>query len=62
MHNLWDNNVKLLLTKISEAAEAEEDDETTLETVYITGMMLPYIDYEVTGWVLAQVRNVSLEL
>ncbi|RCN50673.1 EF hand [Ancylostoma caninum] len=38
-----------------EAAEPEEDDEATVETVYITGMMLPYIDYEVTGWVLAQV-------
>ncbi|KIH60263.1 EF hand, partial [Ancylostoma duodenale] len=49
------HRVDIKHTEAPEAAEAEDDDDATLETVYITGMMLPYIDYEVTGWVLAQV-------
>uniref|UniRef100_A0A915B3X3 Ryanodine receptor n=2 Tax=Parascaris TaxID=6254 RepID=A0A915B3X3_PARUN len=37
----------------SDGEEAEEDEETA-ERIYITGMILPYISYEVTGWMLAQ--------
>uniref|UniRef100_A0A158P902 Ryanodine receptor 44F n=1 Tax=Angiostrongylus cantonensis TaxID=6313 RepID=A0A158P902_ANGCA len=33
----------------------EDDEEKTAESIYISGMMLPYIEYELTGWVLAQV-------
>ncbi|VDM64882.1 unnamed protein product [Angiostrongylus costaricensis] len=33
----------------------ENDEEKTAESIYISGMMLPYIEYELTGWVLAQV-------
>ena len=32
-----------------------DEDSEVVETVYITGMVLPYISYEVTGWMLAQV-------
>ncbi|KJH53393.1 EF hand [Dictyocaulus viviparus] len=33
----------------------EDADEKAIESVYISGMILPYIEYELTGWVLAQV-------
>ncbi|VDM78191.1 unnamed protein product [Strongylus vulgaris] len=46
------------ITIMTEGVEVEEDDDT-VETVYISGMMIPYIDYEITGWVLAQVNHVS---
>ncbi|KHJ79893.1 ryanodine Receptor TM 4-6 [Oesophagostomum dentatum] len=40
-----------------EGAEGgDDDDDTTIETVFISGILIPYIDYELTGWVLAQVR------
>ncbi|KAK6754198.1 hypothetical protein RB195_013289 [Necator americanus] len=38
-----------------EANDGDDDDDAISESVYITGMMLPYIDYEVTGWVLSQI-------
>nr|CAD2195338.1 unnamed protein product [Meloidogyne enterolobii] len=35
--------------------ENDEDEEgNVLETIYITGMTLPYISYEITGWILSQ--------
>ncbi|KHN71712.1 Ryanodine receptor 3 [Toxocara canis] len=37
----------------SEVDDSEEEEEAT-ERIYITGMILPYISYEVTGWMLAQ--------
>lgn len=43
----------------SEATEApgEEEDEEVDEAIYITGMTVPYFAYEITGWILAQVRE-----
>ncbi|VDM85230.1 unnamed protein product [Strongylus vulgaris] len=53
-------NVILLFHRVdirhADTSEVEEDDDT-VETVYISGMMIPYIDYEITGWVLAQVNH-----
>ncbi|VDM37968.1 unnamed protein product [Toxocara canis] len=40
--------------QVSEGDDSEEEEEAT-ERIYITGMILPYISYEVTGWMLAQV-------
>ncbi|CAI4225083.1 unnamed protein product [Auanema sp. JU1783] len=37
-----------------EPIEGEDDDEST-ENIFITGMLVPYVEYEVTGWLLAQV-------
>ncbi|VDO61854.1 unnamed protein product [Heligmosomoides polygyrus] len=54
-------NVILLFHRVdikhteSEKPEAEDDDDITQETVFISGMMVPYVEYELTGWVLAQV-------
>lgn len=39
-----------------EAADAEENEEEDIvETIYITGMTVPYLSYQITGWILAQV-------
>ncbi|WKY11480.1 hypothetical protein Q1695_003218 [Nippostrongylus brasiliensis] len=40
---------------VPEKVEVEDDDDITTETVFITGMTVPYVEYELTGWVLAQV-------
>ncbi|XGW02944.1 hypothetical protein V3C99_014731 [Haemonchus contortus] len=54
-------NVILLFHRVDirhtepEKPEVEEDDENTNEVVFITGMVVPYVEYELTGWVLAQV-------
>ncbi|CAB3399073.1 unnamed protein product [Caenorhabditis bovis] len=36
------------------AIEVEDDDEA-LETIFISGLQFPYIEYEVTGWMLSQI-------
>uniref|UniRef100_A0A0N4ZPH7 Ryanodine receptor 44F n=1 Tax=Parastrongyloides trichosuri TaxID=131310 RepID=A0A0N4ZPH7_PARTI len=33
----------------------DDDNEATNEFIYITGLAIPYISYEITGWVLSQV-------
>ena len=38
-----------------EESDKEDAKEDILETIYITGMTLPYISYEITGWLLTQV-------
>uniref|UniRef100_A0A1I7XMF7 RR_TM4-6 domain-containing protein n=1 Tax=Heterorhabditis bacteriophora TaxID=37862 RepID=A0A1I7XMF7_HETBA len=48
------NNVMLASGVFSETTDGNDEDENP-ETVFITGMFIPYIDYEVTGWLLAQV-------
>lgn len=37
------------------APEGDEDDEDIEENIYITGMIIPYFSYELTGWLLSQV-------
>ncbi|KAL3078921.1 hypothetical protein niasHS_014703 [Heterodera schachtii] len=34
--------------------EGEEEEEDILETIYITGMTVPYLSYQITGWLLGQ--------
>uniref|UniRef100_A0A0N5AR96 Ryanodine receptor n=1 Tax=Syphacia muris TaxID=451379 RepID=A0A0N5AR96_9BILA len=46
IHNAAENNKE---------EDAGGDDDEVVETVYITGMILPYISYEVTGWMLTQI-------
>ncbi|VDL83146.1 unnamed protein product [Nippostrongylus brasiliensis] len=46
---------KIAEQNVPEKAEVEDDDDITTETVFITGMTVPYVEYELTGWVLAQV-------
>ncbi|KAK6059234.1 ryanodine Receptor TM 4-6 [Cooperia oncophora] len=54
-------NVILLFHRVEirnsepEKSEVEEDEENANEMVFITGMVVPYVEYELTGWVLAQV-------
>ncbi|PIO64936.1 EF hand, partial [Teladorsagia circumcincta] len=53
-------NVILLFHRVEikhmepEKPEIEEDDENANEVVFITGMVVPYVEYELTGWVLSQ--------
>lgn len=42
----------------SRETEEEEDEDTVdevMESIYISGMIVPYFTYEITGWMLAQV-------
>ncbi|KAK6024107.1 ryanodine Receptor TM 4-6, partial [Ostertagia ostertagi] len=53
-------NVILLFHRVEikhmepEKPESEEDDENANEIVFITGMVVPYVEYELTGFVLDQ--------
>ena len=41
----------------TEAPGVEEEEEE--ETIFITGMTVPYFAYEITGWIFAQVTSSS---
>lgn len=41
----------------TEAPGVEEEEEE--ESIFITGMTVPYFAYEITGWILAQVTSFS---
>ncbi|KAF7623367.1 hypothetical protein Mgra_00010293, partial [Meloidogyne graminicola] len=52
------NQIESVIKKGGKNYENDEDnenEENVLETIYITGMTLPYVSYEITGWILSQV-------
>ncbi|ULT90419.1 hypothetical protein L3Y34_008632 [Caenorhabditis briggsae] len=49
------HRVDISHTEAAEAASEGDDDEDAVESIFITGLQFPYMEYEITGWMLAQV-------
>uniref|UniRef100_A0A8R1HP75 Ryanodine receptor n=2 Tax=Caenorhabditis japonica TaxID=281687 RepID=A0A8R1HP75_CAEJA len=49
------HRVDISPTEAPEAASEGDDDEDATESIFITGMQFPYVEYEITGWMLAQI-------
>ncbi|UMM36210.1 hypothetical protein L5515_008471 [Caenorhabditis briggsae] len=49
------HRVDISHTEAAETASEGDDDEDAVESIFITGLQFPYMEYEITGWMLAQV-------
>ncbi|CAO4380202.1 unnamed protein product [Caenorhabditis nigoni] len=49
------HRVEITHTEAAEAASEGDDDEDAVESIIITGLQFPHMEYEITGWMLAQV-------
>lgn len=45
------------MREVAEDEDEEDGVDEVMESVYITGMIVPYFSYEITGWLLSQVGS-----
>uniref|UniRef100_A0A183D0G3 RR_TM4-6 domain-containing protein n=1 Tax=Gongylonema pulchrum TaxID=637853 RepID=A0A183D0G3_9BILA len=48
------HRVQIMHQEAPSKSKAEDDESDDVELVFITGVVIPYTSYEVTGWMLAQ--------